>query len=330
MAIKRASSGGWQVDIQPGGRGHKRIRKSFDTKAEALRFELHVAAQVQAGQPWQSVAKDRRRLSDLVRRWHDLHGRNLKDAENRRRHLDNIVAHLGNPMASTFTATHFADYRADRLSDGISPNTINHDHAYLRAVFNELSRLGEWEPPNPLGTVRRLKVVESELSYLTHPQILQLLEQLELGGNDSAPIIARVCLATGARWSEAESLCREDVLPGKLRYMGKNGRYRYIPIASDLEQQLVARADSGSLFEPAYNAFRYALERSGIELPDGQMTHVLRHTFASHFMQNGGSILTLQRILDHSSLTMTMRYAHMAPDHLAQALDLNPLAKLIK
>lgn len=330
MAIKKSPAGRWQVDIQPGGRGHKRVRKSFDTKAEARRFELHVAAQVQAGQPWQPLAKDRRRLSDLVRRWHDLHGRNLKDAENRRRHLDNIVAHLGNPIASAFTARHFADYRADRLSEGISPNTINHDHAYIRAVFNELARLGEWDAVNPLATVRRLKVVESELSYLTHPQILLLLDRLEQGDNDSAPVIARVCLATGARWSEAESLCREDILPGKVRYMGKNGRYRYIPIASDLERVLTDRADTGPLFEPAYNAFRYALERSGIELPDGQMTHVLRHTFASHFMQSGGSILTLQRILDHSSLTMTMRYAHMAPDHLTQALDFNPLAKLAR
>ncbi|MFQ1065102.1 tyrosine-type recombinase/integrase [Bordetella trematum] len=55
------------------------------------------------------------------------------------------------------------------------------------------------------------------------------------------------------------------------------------------------------------------------------MTHVLRHTFASHFMMNGGNILTLQRILGHSTLTMTMRYAHLAPDHLQEARRLNPL-----
>lgn len=72
-------------------------------------------------------------------------------------------------------------------------------------------------------------------------------------------------------------------------------------------------------------AFRVALERSKISLPDGQMTHVLRHTFASHFMMNGGNILTLQRILGHSTVTMTMRYAHLAPDHLQEAVRLNPL-----
>jgi len=328
MSNTKTPNGRWHVDIQPGGRGHKRFRKTFDTKAEASRFELHVSAQVQSGQPWQPTAKDRRRLSDLVKRWHDVHGRNLKDSKNRRRHLENIVMSLGNPFAVQFTAKQFADYRASRLDDGVSANTINHDHSYLRAVFNELIRLGDWQFTNPLLTVRRLKTVETELSYLTHSDIRHLLDHLKQGQNDSAYIIARVCLATGARWSEAELLCREDVLPGKLRYLGKNGRYRYIPISADIEKDLVGRADSGPLFVPSYNAFRYALKRSGIDLPDGQMTHVLRHTFASHFMQSGGSILTLQRILDHSSLTMTIRYAHMAPDHLSQALELNPLASL--
>ncbi|WP_437124277.1 tyrosine-type recombinase/integrase [Burkholderia multivorans] len=66
----------------------------------------------------------------------------------------------------------------------------------------------------------------------------------------------------------------------------------------------------------AASAFREAVDRAKIELPDGQLTHVLRHTFASHFMMNGGNILSLQRILGHASLTVTMRYAHLAPDHL--------------
>nr|WP_280523424.1 tyrosine-type recombinase/integrase [Pandoraea apista] len=60
-------------------------------------------------------------------------------------------------------------------------------------------------------------------------------------------------------------------------------------------------------------------------LPGGQMTHALRHTFASHFMMNGGNILTLQRILGHQNLTMTMHYAHLAPEHLQEAKMLNPL-----
>jgi site-specific recombinase XerD len=84
----------------------------------------------------------------------------------------------------------------------------------------------------------------------------------------------------------------------------------------------------GRLFTSCASAFRKAIERAGIDLPPGQMTHVCRHTFASHYLMNGGDILTLQKILGHSTLTMTLRYAHFAPDHLADVPTRSPLADL--
>nr|WP_294736864.1 tyrosine-type recombinase/integrase [uncultured Pseudomonas sp.] len=57
------------------------------------------------------------------------------------------------------------------------------------------------------------------------------------------------------------------------------------------------------------------------------MMHVLRHTFASHYMSKGGDILTLQRALGHASLAMTMKYAHFSPGHLAEVIKLNPLSE---
>ncbi len=103
-------------------------------------------------------------------------------------------------------------------------------------------------------------------------------------------------------------------------------------IDDTLYAELVEHGDTHKrmhrLFDYSISAFRDAVDRAGIALPDGQMTHVLRHTFASHFMMNGGNILTLQRILGHANLTMTMRYAHLAPDHLQEAVKLNPLSRL--
>ena len=89
------------------------------------------------------------------------------------------------------------------------------------------------------------------------------------------------------------------------------------------------KTDKGNprLFQTAYNDFRRTVDAIELDLPRGQLTHVLRHTFASHFMMAGGNILTLQRILGHKNLTMTMRYAHLAPDHLQEATTLNPLAR---
>ncbi|HBP0884269.1 TPA: tyrosine-type recombinase/integrase, partial [Pseudomonas aeruginosa] len=84
---------------------------------------------------------------------------------------------------------------------------------------------------------------------------------------------------------------------------------------------------SDRLFMSCRAAFRCAYQRCGFQTP-GQMTHILRHTFASHYMMGGGDILTLQRILGHSSITMTMRYAHLSPEHLVSALTLSPLAQV--
>ena len=49
--------------------------------------------------------------------------------------------------------------------------------------------------------------------------------------------------------------------------------------------------------------------------------HALRHTFASHFIMAGGNILTLQKILGHSDIKVTLVYAHLAPDFLADELE---------
>lgn len=81
-------------------------------------------------------------------------------------------------------------------------------------------------------------------------------------------------------------------------------------------------------FPPCYQEFKKMLALTKIEFAEGQKTHVLRHTFASHFMKNGGNILVLQRILGHANTRETMRYAHFAPDHLDEAVTLNPLGNI--
>lgn len=185
----------------------------------------------------------------------------------------------------------------------------------------------------PLAELRQVKVQERELSYLTTDQIRDLLEKLAEGKNRHAAMIAKVCLATGARWSEAKSLEARHIRNSQIQFAGtKSGKVRAIPIESSFEQDLRNhhdKAETGQrLFAYAYSAFRDAIERAGITLQDGQLTHELRHTFASHFMMDGGNILVLQRSLGHASLTMTMRYAHLAPDHLQEVVKLNRLTAL--
>jgi integrase len=101
-----------------------------------------------------------------------------------------------------------------------------------------------------------------------------------------------------------------------------------VPIAKELYEEII-KPTSGALFEECYTPFCYILKtKLGISLPSGQASHVLRHTFASHFMMNGGNILVLRDVLGHADISMTMRYAHFAPDPLSEAITRNPLNNL--
>lgn len=331
MAIKKSNSG-WRVDIMPGGRAGRRIRKTFSTRAEALAWERHIQAQSHELPGWMPPKKDNRRLTDLVEIWFRHHGSGLRAGDDTYKRLLTMCKAMGNPLAEVFAADQFAEYRTRRISSGITPNNMNREQAYLRAVFNELIRLGYWQKENPLKKLRAFKIQEQELSYLTHKQIGQLIDALKASTNVHAQLITRICLETGARWSEAETLRRVQIRDKRIQFaQTKSSRIRIVPIRHQLEEAIsVHHLRYGSderIFTYAYSAFREAIERANISLPKGQLSHVLRHTFASHFMMNGGNILALQHILGHSDLKMTMRYAHLAPEHLETAVSLNPLAK---
>jgi integrase len=330
----KKNANGWLVDLQPGGRGGKRFRKTLGTKAEALAFEAWLKNKVREEPEWAPAQKDRRKVSDLVGAWFTHHGVQLEAGEDAKARMLAMCQAMGEPSVSSFGPDQFAAYRAERMAAGIKPETLNREHAYMRAMFNEVRRLGLFQGDNPLAGVRRIRTPERELSFLSLEQVKTLLNVLK----GDVHLVARVCLATGARWSEAEALRPSQVRAGAVHFTNtKSGKNRSVPIDGSLVDalglHLVGRYGDGAgmadrFFQGCYSAFRYGVKEAGIVLPEGQLTHVLRHTFASHFMMNGGNILVLQRILGHSSLTMTMRYAHLAPDHLQEAIRLNPIAGL--
>jgi site-specific recombinase XerD len=98
-----------------------------------------------------------------------------------------------------------------------------------------------------------------------------------------------------------------------------------VPITEDFQRRLSAALP----FSPSYSKFRDVVIEIGLELPDGQLTHVLRHTFASHYMRSGGDILTLQCVLGHATLAMTQKYAHFSPGHLAEVVRLNSMVGVV-
>lgn len=307
----------WKIDVRLGGRGSRRIRKTFPTKAEALAYLSHV----QAGKKDPSfMVSDRRRCSELVELWYLSHGRTLRDGLRRRDWLLRLVVLAGDPLGTNFSPAVYTALRALRAND-VSANTLNRDLAYLRAMFSTLYKLGLTSYPSPLSRVSQLPHRATELSYLT-----SLLDALR--HRPDAYAIASICLATGARWSEAQNLTPAAVEPTRLRFYGKNGKFRYVPISEGtfaLIAPFLRGHPTQRIFKNSYEVFRHAVDRAGIHLPPGQLSHVLRHTFATCFLSAGGDLRTLQRVLDHGDIRMTLRYAHAIPDHLSQVLTCNPL-----
>lgn len=120
------------------------------------------------------------------------------------------------------------------------------------------------------------------------------------------------------------------MIGNKVTYLNtKNNKNRTVPISPELCKELTNGVKSGPLFNDLnYPYVRLCVKEVAPGLPAGQAVHVLRHTFASHFMMNGGNILALQRILGHSSILQTMAYAHFAPDYLEDAVRFNPLVNV--
>ncbi len=329
MTIKPLPNGKWKVEVDH--KGIPRIRKSFADKAEAEIFEREYLAQYRE-QHTQSL--DRRTLKELVELWYQYHGINLADGERRKRVLLRMAMDLNNPIASQLTTEQFVLYRYRKTTTDDPPieyKTFNNQHCYLSALYNKLKKLKVIYYENPIAGVDFIKIQERQLSYLNQQQIETLLNSIAVCQNTSTWFVTQICLRTGARWGEVEQLTRKQIHDGRITYeFTKSKKTRTVPLESVFYQKLIDfcgyKNPNERVFKNCISSFRRAVYRTDIELPKGQMTHILRHSFASHFIMNGGNILPLQKILGHADIGMTMRYAHLSPDHLKDAIKLNPLA----
>jgi integrase/recombinase XerC len=222
----------------------------------------------------------------------------------------------------------------------------------IRSLFRFACREGTLAA-NPAQGVRTPKMPKTLPRHLRPGEIENLLEAPSgdepLGRRDRA--ILELLYATGLRVSELVGLDWRaiDLSDRVLRVIGKGGKERMVPFGRPalaalrawLEVWEAVRGENGEPeSEPVFlnhlggrltdRSVRRILDRyvEAAAIAAGVHPHTLRHTFATHLLENGADLRNIQELLGHSSLSTTQKYTHLEVEHLlAVYRDAHPRAR---
>lgn len=342
--IKRQSRGrfiGWYIRYYDGD-GKRRIRASKQpTFAEARRMLLQIEAQIARGAAGVLEPRSRITVAELCARFlAAAHPRAKCDVEYRRSAssgLNRILPLLGSLRIDRLRRRDIEQAR-DTLGQRYKPNTV-------RSALRPLGAALTWAVQQELLAQSPMyKIIRPRLEYsnerLTSEEASALLTEGRRQAESSAAahslyIGVALALRLGLRRGEVFGLRWEDVdLRGKritvarsFDALPKNGKLRTLPIPSALLEDLARWREVGprSLKVCPHGAHSRSglaqlLRASGCK-PLVRGWHGLRHTFASVFIEQGGSLLALKEMLGHSSLAMSLVYSHLAPSALARDIE---------
>ena len=220
---------------------------------------------------------------------------------------------------------------------GLDPASIGRKLAALRSCCRFLVRRGVIER-NHARDVRGPRQPRKLVSFLPIDEAAQLVEGRAVAGATRPRDVAilELLYASGLRVSElsgldVDALERAD---RAVRVLGKGRKERIVPYgehaARALDAWLGVRGDHpGPLFvnprgrrltvRSIYTIVRRSARAAGITRPVSP--HTLRHTFATHLLDNGADLRMIQELLGHSRLSTTQRYTHVAADQLMKVYD---------
>ncbi len=196
------------------------------------------------------------------------------------------------------------------------PATRNYYLAIIRRVFNYAIEIGKVKT-SPVKT-KALRFDNRRMRFLNDDDQAALLEACKKSINPKLYPMVMIALHTGMRKGEIQQLAPEDIRDNKIYLRAettKTTTTRIIPVHPAIKD-----------FLEGYFSYRSDVKRSFVTACNiAQITdftfHDLRHTFASRLVQRGVDLYTVKELLGHSSLTMTQRYAHLAPDNHMNAIN---------
>jgi len=238
------------------------------------------------------------------------------------KHLTDFFGDVFLPDIKPEQIEHYKSFRREI----VKPATVNRELACLSHMFTFAIKLG-LVAHSPTEKMKKFKEPPGRLRFLSIEEIFGLVEA---SADHLKPIII-TAVNTGMRKSEILNLNWNDVSfknRSIIIRQSKNNEIRIIPINKMLFDSLFELyknriADrvfmrNGKPVKDIRTAFSNALKRSGIK--DFRF-HDLRHTFASHLVMNGTNLRTVQQLLGHKDIQMTMRYAHLSKDFVQDAVD---------
>jgi len=222
-----------------------------------------------------------------------------------------------------------------RTERTLTTSTVNRHLSVLRCLLRLAKK---WGYVREVPQIEMGKEPEGRLRYLEKDEAIRLLDACrESKKNPYLHSIVTVALYTGMRKGEVFGLTwdRLDFSRGAiLLEHTKSGKRREVPMSqavhnvlSDLRKQqervgeapegLVFRRANGARWGEINTAFSVALTKAGIS---NLRFHDLRHTFASWLIMDGATLVEVKELLGHHDITMTLRYAHLAPGRLREAV----------
>jgi integrase len=342
----------WWVEYRDLDGRRKAVPTKQPTKQQARRYAEKVEARIAAGNvgiPERTPEEATRHrltvqgLADTFLR--DYSSPRLKDAARYRKAVGHTLHHLtkslGYMRVVDVGRSHLSQLRDEKLSAGLSKATVKLILAYSSRMWNWARTEGLIDVQNPVALVDKPSVAGQamDFNFLAMDEADRLLSWARENQPTEYPAYA-TALYTGLRMGELWGLrwvdCDLDrgllTVRRSYRLAPKSGKPRAVPLNPALLPILrqwrnsCPASDEAVVFPTARGFMRqkdrdYGFKAAMAGAACHAVTfHGLRHTFASHFMMSGGNILTLQKLLGHSSVAVTMKYAHLAPDFMREEI----------
>ena len=221
----------------------------------------------------------------------------------------------------------------------------------IKAFWSYLLMEGHIEV-NPLAKFPLPKVPRKLVAVITPERFVRLLIQIDAGTANGSRYYCILLLLfdNGSRISEVVKIKIDDIdfQNDGIRVMGKGQKERVVPISPFTRKQITryinrfrgetCEVDSPYLFpdrdgEPisknaVYQYVKRLAKKAGLD--DVKCSpHILRHSFATHYLANGGDISFLKEVMGHESISTTLKYTHLQPQHFRKHhMQFSPIANL--